>query len=174
MLSITALIGAAVTGAFVYQDWMKKQAQAATPQSDTLAIPRPAFTLPDMKGAPFNINSLDGKVVVINFWATWCPPCRREIPSFNELQKIYGPQGVQFVGVAIDDLEAVQQFMKQTPVGYIVLVSDDKGTEVAQQYGDNEGILPYTVIVDRKGRIAHVKYGEVKRELAEEVIKSLL
>ncbi len=136
--------------------------------------PRPDFTLPDMDGVPRPISDWDGKVLAINFWATWCAPCVREMPAFNALQQEYGERGLQFIGVAMDDQAAITGFMKKIPIQFPVLVGEDAAMEIAIRYGDEVGILPYTVIVDRQGRIAYVRYGELTPEMARPVIESLL
>lgn len=135
---------------------------------------RPVFALPDIQGVRQSIDQWDGKIVAVNFWATWCGPCREEIPSFNQLQREYGPKGVQFVGVAIDDAEAVKHFMKSTPIAYPVLIGgDDEGFDIAQRYGNDIGILPYTVLIDRQGRVAHAQFGLMSRGEAEKALQAL-
>lgn len=138
--------------------------------------PRPPFALPDMQGVSRHIKTWDGKVVVVNFWATWCGPCLREIPAFIELQKKYGDKGLQFVGVAFDDLEAIQGFAKTSKIqfNYPILVGEDEAMTIAAIYGNVIGALPYTVIIDRKGKIVHGQIGEISRRSVEDIVKPLL
>jgi len=135
---------------------------------------RPEFSLADIEGTTRNIKEWDGKVLVINFWATWCPPCRKEMPAFTELQDQFGAQGLQFVGVAIDDADKVTEFMDTYGVNFPMLLGDLAAIEVGKAYGNRFGALPYTVIVDRQGKIAFTRRGELEKHTAEAEIKKLL
>ncbi|MDZ4261960.1 MAG: TlpA disulfide reductase family protein, partial [Pseudomonadota bacterium] len=119
------------------------------------------------------INQWQGKVRVINFWATWCPPCKREIPDLIELQASYGNQGLQIIGIALDNRAAVSEYVEESGINYPILLGDE-AVEVAEKLGNDMGILPYTVIVDQLGNIAYVRYGEVQRDTLESEIKKLL
>jgi len=143
-------------------------------QSPLINQHRPDFTMPDLSGAHRDIKEWDGKVLAVNFWATWCEPCKREIADFNSLQKQYGGKGLQFVGVALDDLASVQTYLKSKAIEYPVLIGEDEAVKVASHYGDDEGVVPYTAFIDRKGRIAFIQYGAMPQDLAREVIESLL
>ncbi|NOX76931.1 MAG: TlpA family protein disulfide reductase [Gammaproteobacteria bacterium] len=134
----------------------------------------PSFELPDLSDQLRKSSEWNGKVVVLNFWATWCPPCRSETPTFVELQEQYGVDGVQFVGIAIDNKESVQDFVDTYGVNYPVLIGEDSAIEIAKAYGDRFGALPYTVIIDRQGQISFVQRGELSREVAEKNITQLL
>jgi thiol-disulfide isomerase/thioredoxin len=139
--------------------------------------PRPDFTLPDLKGVVREPSSWDGRVIVMNFWATWCEPCRREIPALVDLQGRYGAKGVQVVGIAIDDRKAVERFFGDVgiSVSYPVLAGGEvAGIEVAKSYGNAFGVLPYTVIVDRAGKIVFVQLGELTLAQAERAVTKLL
>jgi len=142
--------------------------------SAPLNQPRPDLRLPDLQGVVRNIGEWDGKVVVVNFWATWCPPCKREIPTFIKLQDIYGPRGVQFIGVAIDDDAAVRDYVKTMGINYPVLIGDSDAIDTSKRYGNHLGALPYTAIIDRAGKITYVQYGELTADVAEQTIKPLL
>lgn len=135
---------------------------------------RPAFTLPAMNGGKKSISKWDGKVVVLNFWATWCAPCRREIPLLIELQQQYGERGLQVVGVAIDSRAAIRDFTKRVGINYPVLYGIEPAMNVAASYGDEQGTLPYTVVLDRAGRIRQISRTEIKRPAIEPVIRELL
>jgi peroxiredoxin len=135
---------------------------------------RPEFSLPDLDGRLHHPSEWSGKVLVVNFWATWCPPCRKELPMFVQLQDRYKAAGLQFLGIAIDDPAAVREFLARTPVNFPILVSEDQGVAVAQDYGDSIGALPYTAIVDRSGHIVLTKPGELSRQQAEQTIEALL
>ncbi len=132
------------------------------------------FTLPDLDGVKHNIKEWQGKVIVLNFWATWCPPCQKETPLFVDLQEEYGDRGVQFVGVAIDDVEKVVDFANTYGVNYPMLVGAENAIDIAKQYGNRFGSLPYTVVIDRQGKIVHIQHGELKRSIAEKTINTLL
>jgi len=146
-----------------------KAMQPMLPPGD-LAGAAPAFTLRDLDGSPVSLADFRGKVVVLNFWATWCPPCRREIPDFIDLQEEYGSRGVQIVGIALDEPEKVQAFARQNGMNYPVLLGSD---EVSMKYGGIEGI-PTTFIIDKNGRIVNRFEGFRPREVFETEIKQLL
>lgn len=131
------------------------------------------FTLPDLDGRERRLSEWNGKVVVVNFWATWCPPCRKEIPDFVKLQTEYGARGVQFIGIAIDRPEDVRAFIEGTPVNYPLLLGDQRG-EISQQYGNEMVALPYTVVIDRAGEVAAKRRGVFERKDLEPLLQSLL
>lgn len=140
----------------------------------TVGSQRPEFSLPDQDGVTHKLSEWDGKVLVINFWATWCPPCRKETPAFVELQDKYGAQGLQFIGVAIDEKENVENFADTYGVNYPMLLGDLEAINISKAYGNRFGSLPYTVIVDRQGKINFIQRGELLETTAEEKIKALL
>ena len=132
------------------------------------------FTLNDMEGNQHQFSEWDGKVRVLNFWATWCPPCRKETPMFVEMQDELGDKGLQFVGVAIDEKQKVQDFMDTFGVNYPMLIGTDDAIEVAKQYGNRFGALPWTVVINREGMIVHAQGGEMTRQKADSIIRPLL
>jgi peroxiredoxin len=136
--------------------------------------PAPEFNLTDVAGTKRNSHEWDGKVLILNFWATWCPPCRSETPMFVELQEKYAATGLQFVGVAIDEMDKVKDFMDTYGINYPMLIGDNDAIDIAKQYGNRFGALPYTVVIDRHGMIQFVQRGGMTREMAENAIKPLL
>jgi thiol-disulfide isomerase/thioredoxin len=132
------------------------------------------FSLNDLEGNTHQFNEWDGKVRVLNFWATWCPPCRKETPMFVQLQEELGEKGLQFIGVAIDEKQKVQDFMDTYGVNYPMLIGAEDAIKVAEQYGNRFGALPWTVVINREGTIVHAQAGEFTRQKAESVIRPLL
>lgn len=112
-----------------------------------------AFTLPDAAGQPFALSALRGAPMVVNFWATWCPPCVEEMPELSELHGEFAPRGVRIVGIGIDSAVNIRQFSEKTPVSYPLLVAGNGGLELVRRFGNNAGALPYTLVLDRGGRV---------------------
>lgn len=135
---------------------------------------RPEFSLAGLDGKTYGPGAWAGKVLVLNFWASWCPPCREEIPDLMALQAAYGERGLQIVGIAIDDPKAAHEYATRLKVNYPTLVGAWDGQRVAEDYGNRIGALPFTVIVDRHGRIAYTKPGQIARDEAEAILISLL
>ena len=132
------------------------------------------FSLHDVEGKTHSFSEWENKVRVLNFWATWCPPCLRETPMFVEMQEQLGSKGLQFVGVAIDEKQKVLDFMDSYGVNYPMLIGTEDAIKVAEQYGNRFGALPWTVVIDRSGTIVHAQGGEFTKQKAEEVILPLL
>ncbi len=127
----------------------------------------PDLRMPDLSGRPFG-GELKGQVVVLNFWATWCTPCREEIPLLNAIQAAQGKAGVQVMGIAIDEPEAVKGFAKTTPIDYPVLLGGMEAIDLSRQLGNRLQGLPFTAIFDREGNLVYAQTGPVTSGLLEE------
>ncbi len=135
----------------------------------------PDINLPDLTDELVSLDSFKGQVIMLNLWATWCPPCRSEISDFIELQDKYGADGLTIVGISLDTtgLEEVQDFCEKYKVNYPVLYAGDQSEEVVAKFGGIRGI-PTTFFIDREGKIHKVVTGAVSRKTFEKNIKSLL
>lgn len=136
--------------------------------------PTPALNTATLQGEAVQLADLKGRVVLLNFWATWCPPCIREIPMLVEIQQELGEQGLQIVGIAVDKRDPARSFVHQLKVNYPVLYGVQSALEVSLLYGNDAGTLPHTAIVDRQGYIRHIIRGELEREQLLELVTSLL
>ena len=132
----------------------------------------PEWQLQSVEGKTVKLSDFKGKVVLLNFWATWCPPCRAEIPDLISLQQQYSPQGLVVIGVAMDQGGAtvVKPFLKKMDVNYPVVLGDQK---IAQLYGGIE-VVPTTFVIDRRGQLVNQLRGAVGRPNFEAAIKPLL
>ena len=142
--------------------------------SNLVGTRRPEFALEDLNGKVRNVREWDGKVLLINFWATWCPPCIKEMPLLIELQNKYGEQGLQIVGLAIDDEQSVRDFVDTHGITFPIVAAEMDAMELATRFGNRMNALPFTAIVDRNGDIVELTPGELSREAAEKIIQSLL
>ena len=107
--------------------------------------------LPDAEGREQSLGQWKGKVLVVNFWATWCGPCREEMPEFVKAQREFGGRGLQFVGIAIDEPAKVKEFAAELGLNYPALIGGFGGVELSKTQGNRLGALPFTIIIDRAG-----------------------
>jgi peroxiredoxin len=170
-LPFTAIVlGLLVLGAACSRSPERTEASAIKVEGDRQQAPD--FSLTDATGKTVTLSDFKGKVVLLNFWATWCSPCRIEIPWFVEFQRAYRDQGFEVMGVSMDEegWEVIKPFLDRMEVNYRILLGDDM---VAQQYGGVEA-LPTTFLIDRQGRIASTHVGLVSKDVYEKDIKELL
>ena len=176
------LVGAAAAGFYFLHPGQARHPEvnagpppvAANPTPALIGKTRPDFSLPDLNGRMRNVSEWDGRVIALNFWASWCSPCLKEIPEFVALQNKYGKQGLQFVGVAIQNADQITDFVRRQGINYPVLVGGMAAVSLAEKLGDYMGTLPFTVIIDRSKRINFIHNGRLQGKQAEQVIESLL
>jgi peroxiredoxin len=134
----------------------------------------PAFSLADTAGRLRASNEWADQVLVLNFWATWCPPCRREIPALLDIQRELGPRGLTIIGIALDEAPAVEAFAREIGIDYPLLVGEQDVVDLGRRLGNHYAALPFTVVVDRKGVITHAQAGEITRESLTSRVLGLL
>ena len=145
---------------------------------DSVEAPSPSVavdTLPDIQlagldGEPLSLSQWDGRARVINFWATWCPPCRREMPLFQALAESRNPDALVVIGIAIDRLAAVNQFVDEFGITYPQLVGEQDAIVAADQFGVESGGLPFTVFAAPGGEVLHLHVGELDRGQLEIIL----
>jgi len=133
-----------------------------------------AAAFPDPQGVKQPLEQWRGKVVVVNFWAPWCPPCRKEMPGFVELQRKYGERGLIFIGIALDTRENVLAYLRENAINYPVLLGQDDAVELSSAIGNTQGGLPFSAVIDRQGKIIAAQVGELREEKLEKLIAPLL
>ncbi|HEX3632577.1 MAG TPA: TlpA disulfide reductase family protein [Casimicrobiaceae bacterium] len=133
-----------------------------------------ALSLPDPAGQPQPLAQWRGKVLVVNFWATWCAPCREEMPDLVRAQTEYGAKGLQIVGIAVDNVDKVQQFAKEIKLNYPALIGGYGAMDLSKDLGNSLVALPFTLILDRQGKVAYTHLGPVKPDKFRDVIAKLL
>ena len=138
------------------------------------AAPLVGVSLPDTKGREQPLAQWKGKVLVVNFWATWCVPCREEMPEFVKAQRELGSRGVQFVGIAIDQPDKIDAFAAELQLNYPALVGGYGAIELSKAMGNRLGALPFTVIVNRSGKVAHTQLGPLKEAQLRSILGQLL
>ena len=171
ILSALIALSALAAGVFV-------QKNTQTPVAPVAAVvatqPEVDFGFPDVNDKLLSIKDWHGKVLVINFWATWCAPCLQEIPEFIKLQAEYQARGLQFIGVAIDEKQPVQEYLQRVGINYPVMVAGDAGIAVSQELGNVINALPFTLIVNQAGQIVHRQPGELSNAQILEQVTPLL
>lgn len=148
LLGLAAGLGAA---------WWRHAERGAT--ASTAALFQASF--PDITGKEQALAQWKGRLLVVNFWATWCPPCVKEMPDLQTVAQEYRDRGVAVVGLAIDNPKAVAAFREQHGITLPLLVAGAGGSELGRLLGNQAGALPYTILIDRKGRIVQSRMGQV-------------
>ena len=133
-----------------------------------------ASVINDPEGRPQSLRQFENKIIVLNFWATWCEPCREEMPELSNFYSENKSNNVVVVGIAIDEAKAVKSYLKKTKVIYPILADEDKGVILSKNLGNNQGILPYTVVINSKGSIQKTILGRIHKDQLDAILKPLL
>jgi thiol-disulfide isomerase/thioredoxin len=130
-------------------------------------------TPPGAAGTSQPLAAFKGKPVVVNFWASWCGPCVKEMPALSALQRDYQKKGITFIGLGVDSEKNINDFLKRVPVDYPVYVAGFGGADLARNFGNNAGGLPFTVVIDAKGTVRTTKLGEVDESELRKTLDAL-
>ena len=164
-ISLVALLAGVLTS-----QWIYKTSLASDPAIKAFfANP---WQTPD--GKTVDTAQWQGKVLVVNFWASWCPPCVEEMPTLDKLQQEFLKQKVLFVGIGIDTPSNIRQFLETTLVSYPIVMGGLQGSQIGKALGNSQGALPYTVVINAKGQVTNTKLGKINEDELRKQIKAAL
>ncbi len=169
MIIVTISLLALFAGVLTSQ-WIYKTGLASDPA--VKAFLTNPWQTPD--GKAVDTQKWQGKVLVVNFWASWCPPCVEEMPTLDKLQQDFLQQNVLFVGIGIDSPSNIRDFLSKTPVSYPIVIGGLEGSNLSKQLGNSQGALPYTIIIDAKGKSTYSKLGKITEDELRSAIKSAI
>ncbi len=145
---------------------------SAPPTARTIPEELPEVAMPDTAGVPHKLSEWRGRPLMVNFWATWCDPCRREIPLLKKLRRDRADQSLEIVGIAVDFRDAVARYAHSIGIDYPVLIGEKDGMAAIEAFG-MDTVFPFTVFADRRGRIFTVKVGELHLDEANVILDAL-
>ncbi|AQG99601.1 TlpA family protein disulfide reductase [Caballeronia cordobensis] len=162
LAALVVAVAATIGGFYAGHVFTGSDTVAATTQPGGNAVDQLwKATPPGASGTAQPLASFKGKPVVVNFWASWCGPCVKEMPTLSAMQREYEKKGITFIGLGVDSEKNVNDFLHKVPVAYPVYVTGFGGADLARSFGNNAGGLPFTVVIDSKGEIRSTKLGEV-------------
>lgn len=171
---LTGMLALAAAGVLAYRILVPATGTATDGSPAISGVPALfAATFPDQNGSAQPLAQWRGKVVVVNFWATWCPPCREEMPELSAFQDKYSSRDVVILGISTDDVAKIRDFAKESPTRYPLLSGDFEAMALAESLGNNKGILPYTVLLGRDGRIVRAYFGRLDMKILEQDVLAL-
>jgi thiol-disulfide isomerase/thioredoxin len=148
---VAAAAGAAGAGWHAWRSWQTSEEPVGPPWSERFATP---------EGGELALASLRGRPLVLNFWATWCPPCIKELPELDRFHREWAARGWQVVGLAVDSPKPVKEFLQRQPLSFAVGMAGLEGSALSRQLGNEQGALPFTAVFDRSGRLIRRKLGQ--------------
>jgi len=170
LITSVALL-ATFAGLFVANQNGSQSTSSDAAQDKTLATKQLlSLTLPDANAVNQNLGQFRGKLLVVNFWASWCSPCREEMPGFSRLQKKFSDKSVQFVGIAFDTADKIKEFSDQTPVSYPLLIGSSALLPITAALGNLAGGLPFTVLIAKDGSLLQTRLGIWNESVFESVL----
>lgn len=177
-LLLAVAVLAAAGGYFAAKKWAPGpadlQEKPATGTQELLGQKRPDFSHLDNAGKPVSAADYDGKVLLLNFWASWCAPCVEEMPMLSRLQETYSARGLQVLGIALDEPERAAAFAEDMALAYPVLLGAADVVVTGRRYGNSSGMLPFSVLIDQQGVIRWTHLGLLESEIVEQKIQSLI
>ena len=163
LVLVVALLAAAL--GVVFYGAMRSQSTASDAVAELLRT-----SLPDPDGVPQSLAQWRGKLLIVNFWATWCEPCRQEVPALVRIQATFAPKGVQIVGIALDSAAKVRDFAKEYGINYALVVGGMETIDLTRKLGNTAAALPYTVVIDPSGKIIATRLGGITEQELKSVI----
>ena len=174
LVSITAMLAGFYISARYYAEPVAGPAPQQVSNVSLIGSLRPEFSLGTNRGELVTPADFAGKTILINFWATWCGPCRQEMPMLMDLQRNHASSGLQVIGIALDDAQSANNFAQKYGISYPILVGDTDVFETSTAYGNLEGVLPYSVLIDSKGIVRWQHAGIIQPEDITERLSDLL
>jgi len=150
------------------------QGALISPVADGAAQRLMLASFSDLGGKPQSLSQWRGKVLVVNFWATWCTPCREEVPALINVRRKYAPNGVEIVGIAIDNVSKVREYAEEMHIDYILLIAGMESLNISKDLGNKAGVLPFTVVLDRDGKVAYTHAGALTEASLGQILTPLL
>ena len=173
LIAISALLAGFYLSARYYSEPINAAPRSSSGNS-LIGSFRPDFSLVSNKNEFVTPADYSGKTLLINFWATWCAPCRHEMPMLMDLQRTYGSKGLQVVGIALDDAQSVRNFVETYGISYPILMGAEDVFATSAAYGNVEGVLPYSVLVDKEGIVRWQYEGIIQNEKISSLLSDLL